>query len=204
MTSTLRSQKGLTYIAALVMVMILGLILSASAEFWATRMQREREDELLFRGTQYRDAMRSWYGFGVWDTKSKTFKAEDAASRTRRGLPATAPPLNDLKQLLTDPNSAGKVHHLRRLYTDPIRSFETGKDEEWDVVKDATGKIIGVKSKSAAAPLKQGNFPDSPETGLDPSAFEGKKKYSEWEFIYNKWPIPGAKGNFRNISTVKP
>ena len=67
---------------------------------------------------------------------------------------------------------------------DPV----TGK--EWALVKDAAQTIVGVASTSEAEPLKQGNFPFD----LDPADFEAKKKYSDWQFIYNHYPKPGPTG----------
>ncbi|UFS72597.1 type II secretion system GspH family protein [Geomonas sp. RF6] len=186
MTRTVLGERGFTYIGAMVAVILMGIALGVAGTYWSTRMQRDRETELIFRGIQYRDAIRGWYGY-VWDDKSKSFK-NDPAARTRLGLPAEAPPLTDLEQLVKDPNSSGKVRWLRRLYPDPVLSFQTGKPEKWDVVKDANQRIIGVKSRSEARPLKQGTFPDDPISGLEPADFEGKEKYSDWQFIYNRVP----------------
>jgi type II secretory pathway pseudopilin PulG len=184
--SALRSSAGFTYIAALVMVVIVGIMVTQSAELWSTKMQREREVELIFRGTQIRNAMRRWYGFTP-PAALGTLPAA-AAGAAPAAAPAAAPPrgnLPELKALVVDPNMASKVHFLRASnLVDPM----TGK--EWGLVKDATQKIIGVASTSDAAPLKQANFPFD----LVPADFEGKKKYSEWQFIYNRVPTPGATG----------
>ncbi|HEY5514048.1 MAG TPA: type II secretion system protein, partial [Geomonas sp.] len=188
---TLRSSAGLTYIAALVMVVIMGIMLSKAAEYWTTTMQREREVELIFRGTQIRDAMRRYYGM-----TQNTYGAATAAGTTP-AVPApviiiqpNAPRLNELKDLLQAPGSAGKKRYLRGTdkgpnLVDPI----TGK--EWFPVKDASQRIIGVASTSEAAPIKQANFPFD----LYPADFEGKKKYNEWQFICTRYPTPaGAAG----------
>jgi len=71
-----------------------------------------------------------------------------------------------------------------KLYLDPM----TGK--EWMLIKDASQRIIGVASTSEADPIKKANFPFD----LDPADFEGKKKYSEWQFICIHWPKPGTTG----------
>jgi type II secretory pathway pseudopilin PulG len=97
-------------------------------------------------------------------------------------------PLKDLKDLVeptvSSSVSASKDRLLRKLYKDPI----TGED--WKTLPnppDPIQGIYGVASASNAEPLKQSNFPKVIEN------FEGKKKYSEWEFIYKKQP-PGAAG----------
>lgn len=177
MTRTLRSNAGFTYIAALVMVVIMGIMSAKAAVVWKTKMQREKESELLFRGDQVRFAMQRWYKF-----------KPAAAGTPQPAPPAGVPPLMELKSLAQDPGTAGKVRYTRPSnLVDPI----TGK--EWAVIKGDGGKIIGINSTSEAEPIKQGNFPD------DYVDFEGKKKYSEWQFIYNRVPQTGVKGGTINI-----
>lgn len=79
----------------------------------------------------------------------------------------------NLADLIKDPRQPGTMRHLRRLYPDPI----TGKDE-WGLVKSNDGGFAGVYSLSEAAPLKTAGF------AVRDAAFEGKAKYSEWQFIY--------------------
>lgn len=87
----------------------------------------------------------------------------------------------NLADLLKDPRELGTVRHLRRLYPDPI----TGKDE-WGLVKSATGGFAGVYSLSEEAPLKTAGF------AVRDAAFEGKTKYSEWQFVFAPAAAPGA------------
>jgi len=79
-------------------------------------------------------------------------------------------PLN-FEELLKDPRGATPRRYLRKLYKDPITNGE------WDIIKDKAGRILGVRSKSDKEPLKKANFPE------EYKAFEGKTKYSEWEFV---------------------
>ena len=78
-----------------------------------------------------------------------------------------------LGDLIKDPRQPGTVRYLRKLYPDPI----TGK-EEWGLVKSADGGFAGVHSLSEAAPLKSAGF------AARDAAFEGKSKYSEWQFVF--------------------
>lgn len=143
------SSAGFTYIAALVMVAIMGIMLGAVGQSMKIVMKREREKELIFRGLQYRDAIERWNKKGMM-------------------------PLLDIKFLLQDPRSPVGESHLRQLYNDPV----TGK--EWKVLKDPNLGIYGVASTSNDMPMKQGGFPDVIKT------FEGKGKYSEWEFVFKR------------------
>lgn len=79
----------------------------------------------------------------------------------------------NLDDLLRDPRQPGVVRHLRKRYHDPITSLS-----EWGLVKDANDRIMGVFSLSEERPIKQANFSAAYRE------FEGKEKYSEWQFIY--------------------
>ena len=133
MTSSLNC-KGFTYLSALLLVMVMGVMLGAVGLSWKTVMQREREEELLFRGMQYKNAITRWY-------------------KPRPGQHQPTP-LRELKDLLDDPRSLTTVRYLRRLYTDPF----TGK--EWNVIADPSKGISGVFSPSTEKPMKVGGFPD--------------------------------------------
>ncbi|MEO8409049.1 MAG: type II secretion system protein [Propionivibrio sp.] len=98
-------------------------------------------------------------------------QAIDAYYKQSAGLGRNFP--MSLDDLLRDPRAPGIRRSLRRLYRDPI----TGS-EEWGMIKGPAGEIMGVYSLSEEVPLKQGNF-----RKVD-AKFEGKQKYSEWEFIY--------------------
>ena len=189
----LRSSAGFTYIAALAMVVIMGIMLSQMAVVWSTKMKREREVELLFRGTQIRDALRRFYGFTLNPYGATPQPGVTVATGTKPPVTTfqpNTPRINELKDLLKAPGSAGTVRYLRGSekgpnMVDPI----TGKD--WALVKDpTTQRIIGVASTSEAAPLKQANFPFD----LEPQDFEAKKKYNEWQFICTRYPKPAAAG----------
>jgi type II secretory pathway pseudopilin PulG len=94
----LRSESGFTFVAALFMVAIMGVLLGAVGQSVSVIMQREKEKELIFRGLQYRDAIERW------NKKSPM-------------------PLKELKRLLNDPLNVPNGG-LRKLYKDPF----TGED----------------------------------------------------------------------------
>jgi hypothetical protein len=169
------------------------IMLGLAAQNWTMVMKRERETELLFRGRQIVEAIARWY----------------TPNTTAGSAPATAHPLQDLKDLLTDPNSLTKVHYLRRdpttVYNDPI----TGK--EWAVIRDANMGIIGVASTSEESPLKQSNFLEA-NYPLDSAKdnylivmfqnFVGKTKYKDWQFIYK--PTTTGQQPVANQSAQQP
>lgn len=110
-----------------------GIGLMAAVDVWTLTRQREREQQLLFVGDQYRQAIqRYWFA---------------APAGSPRMLPSS------LEALLEDDRYPMPVRHLRRLYPDPI----TGKSE-WGIVNQGE-RIAGVYSLSEVQPVKQAGFP---------------------------------------------
>lgn len=134
LTGHIASQRGVAYLGALMTVMVIGIILGITGQSWKSIMQREREEELLFRGMQIRDALARWH--------------------VPVGAQHVATPLNDLNHLLKDPRTPATIRHLRRLYQDPV----SGKD--WLLIREPGRGIVGIHSPSTARPVKQDNFPD--------------------------------------------
>jgi len=87
-------EKGATFITVLVMLMILAAFLLLAVEPYSTVMQREREEELIFRGEQICEALRNYQ--------------KDHGG----GFPA------EMKELLKQ--GQNKVPYLRRLYKNPF------------------------------------------------------------------------------------
>jgi type II secretory pathway pseudopilin PulG len=119
-------QAGFTYLAALMLVALLGGGLATYGEAWSSARQREREAELAWIGSQFRDAIGLYY-----------HRTPGAAKK----YPGT------LEDLLEDRRFLARQRYLRRIYTDPM----TGR-AEWGVVTAAEGGIRGVYSLAAGAP----------------------------------------------------
>lgn len=125
-------QRGFTYLGLMLIVASMGAALAATAQVWATVVQREKEVELLFIGEEFRKALK---GFAA------------AARNSNEHAPRT---LNDL---IKDPRHPDTRRYLRKLYIDPM----TGKTE-WGLQKDVRGGIVGVFSLSEAKPRKVAEF----------------------------------------------
>jgi type II secretory pathway pseudopilin PulG len=121
-------QRGFTYLGLLLIVVILGLMLTAVGRVWSFTEQREREIQLLFVGDQFRLAIASYY-------------------QHTHSYPQS------LQQLLGDPDSTLPRRYLRRLYFDPM----TG-NPDWDLIPAPGGGVMGVASKSSLAPIKHAGF----------------------------------------------
>lgn len=55
------NEKGFTFIVAIFMVTIMGILSVSTGKSWMLVMKREREKELLFRGSQIKEAIENWY-----------------------------------------------------------------------------------------------------------------------------------------------
>lgn len=129
------NQRGAALLAVLFMVVVVGLGTGITGATWKTIVQRAKEEELFYRGDQYRRAIGSYF-------------RGDQVSRTN-AFPSK------LEDLLKDPRAPFKVRHLRKLYTDPMTGME------WKVIRDSSGHIIGVHSASDKSPFKKEGFPDN-------------------------------------------
>ena len=125
-------ERGFTYIGVMVLVVLMGVALAAAGQVWHTLQQREKEQELLFIGQQFRLAL-------------------DRYSKHTPGQASRAP--LTLEELLQDPRHPGVQRYLRKIYPDPM----TGK-AEWGLITGPGGQIYGVHSLSDDEPLKKSNF----------------------------------------------
>jgi type II secretory pathway pseudopilin PulG len=125
-------QAGVTYLAVLLLVALMGATLSAAGVLWHTAQMREKERELLFVGNEYRRAIQLYY-----------LNSPGGVRQYPR----------ELADLVKDPRQPVVKRYLRKLYRDPM----TGKPE-WGLVKNPDGSIAGVYSLSEAAPFKTANF----------------------------------------------
>jgi type II secretory pathway pseudopilin PulG len=127
-----RNQRGVALMAVLVMVVIMGLGVGIASSTWKSRVRRSREQELLWRGDQYRRAIASYYHVAHGGAPGMYPRSLDVLERDQRFL--------------------HRVRHIRRLYKDPV----TGGD--FALIKDASGGITGVRSSSELEPFKKDGF----------------------------------------------
>lgn len=81
----------------------------------------------------------------------------------------------ELSDLIEDRRFPGIKRHLRKIYVDPMTARA-----EWGLVRGPDGGIIGVHSLSGDKPIKVANFEYADRD------FEGKTRYSEWKFVYQR------------------
>ena len=125
-------QYGFTYLSLLFFVAVLGVGLAATAVSWQSARQREKERELLFIGSEFRDAIALYYN-----------RSPGAIKEFPR----------DLNDLIKDSRYPNIQRYLRRIYRDPM----TGK-VQWGMVAAPGGGIMGVYSLSKDVPIKKTGF----------------------------------------------
>jgi len=160
-----RLTRGFAYIALLVAIVIIGISLGAAGKYWSSVMLRDKEEELIFRGDQYRRAI----------------------ERYVLAVPGSQVYPQSIDDLLMDNRTATGKRHLRQKYKDPISG------EDFVEIRNAlTRRIIGVHSPSEKEPLKKAGFPDvysKTQVVAQPGFPDGynilsdKMKYSEWLFV---------------------
>lgn len=126
---SVKNQQGVTYLALLFFVVLIGLSLMAVHQHWSVILKRDREKELAFRGTRIKQAIERYA----------------ADFEVQKGTRQNHYPLN-LADLTKRPK-----RYLQEVYTDPI----TGED--FALIKKG-GEIRGVRSPSLDRPLDQVTF----------------------------------------------
>lgn len=125
-----RNEKGYAYIMVLVAVAVLAILAEVAYVLTSYAVKHDKEEELLFRGSAYEQAIQDYYHSNL------------------PGTAATYP--KNLEDLLSDPRYLSK-RHIRSLYKDPMGG-------DWTIVRASDGGIAGVASQSREKPIKQGNF----------------------------------------------
>jgi type II secretory pathway pseudopilin PulG len=120
--------RGFTYLSLLFFVAVLGVGLAAAAVSWQTSRQREKEEELLFAGAAFREAIALYY------------------NRSPGGMQEFPKRLSDLLQ---DPRYPDTRRYLRRIYRDPMNG-----EAQWGTITAPDGGIMGVHSLSPGKPIK--------------------------------------------------
>ena len=102
--ASMRRQQGFGYLLVLLLVVLMGIGLGVAGTLWKTESQRVKENELLFVGEAYRQAIRNYY----------------AAPGPVKQYPKS------LEDLLLDTRQTQLTRYLRKLYPDPIPVKQNG------------------------------------------------------------------------------
>ncbi|MGB0911776.1 MAG: type II secretion system protein, partial [Nitrospirales bacterium] len=125
-------QRGFTYVMVMFFIVMMGISLMAIGQEWSVTMKRDREAELLFRGTRIQKAIERY---------ATDYQVQKSTRPNQYPLA--------LKDLTKKPK-----RFLQAVYKDPI----TGKD--FELIKTG-GQIRGVRSTSQDKPYNQVKFKDA-------------------------------------------
>ncbi len=127
----LQNNRGITYLALMFSIVLIGISVSAAARQWSFMVQREKEADLMAKGIEIQNALALY----------------SAAMKIGRIMPTEMYP-QSLVELTRTPKP-----YLRRVYQDPMGGGD------WEYMRAPTGGIMGVRSKSKAKPIKERDFP---------------------------------------------
>ncbi len=123
-----RSEAGYNLVILVVAITLLHIALAVAMPLWSTAMQREREEEAIFRGMQYAEAIRVFRErFGRYPVELKELIELEPRS---------------IRQLWTDPLSEeGKTSYglLVEARSRPVRGRQRGRDGRRDGVRVEQG-----------------------------------------------------------------
>lgn len=128
----LNKQQGLIYLGLLFIVAMIGATFAVGVSFYSISQQRQREEELLFIGHQFRQAIASYYEFSPGTVKRYP---------------------SSLSELLKDNRYLSVRRHLRQIYRDPMTDSDL-----WGLIRSPEGGIMGVHTLSDRTPLKTAGF----------------------------------------------
>ena len=165
------SQHGFAYVLLLVAVAVVAVSSTATLRLGAQMGRRDAEQSLLYVGSEFERALRSYANLPATVTINANANANASASANATQALLSAKGPRTLEELLKDPRSPGVRRHLRQIYADPMTGLQT-----WGLIKDPAGFIIGVYSLAEGQPIKQTGF--SPER----LGFESAPAYTAWVF----------------------
>ena len=124
-----RGERGFTFFALMIAITLIGIALATVGTVVRTEVRRQKEEQLLFVGHEFRTAI------GRYTTANGGRYPQSIAD------------------LLRDESGVKPAHYLRRQYADPI----TGQ-QDWQLMRQPDGGIYGIYSSSMDVPLKQARF----------------------------------------------
>ena len=127
--------QGYSYVVVMFVVAVMSIASLHGLRHTKTMEQVDKEEDLLWVGKAYRNAIQAYYEGTPGSDKLYPQQLSDL--------------LYDVRQ-----NRPGRT--LRKLYRDPMTS-----SADWGLVKDERGGIVGVFSKSEARPMKRNGFPSA-------------------------------------------
>lgn len=183
------NQNGFTYILALTVVMIMGIMLGMVGQSWKTIKQRELEEEAIFRGDQVAELV----------YQCLIYKNANLAQNTNLFLWNINSPkgtiLDELVSIKTETfgNKPEKKFRLR-----PSAALDPLTNKPWKILTPVgdPSRFFGVASESKNEPFRK-----SFKSIYDSQLLDDKKQYSDWQFTWElKKTVPQNQNVNKNIN----
>lgn len=169
---TVVNQNGFTYILALTVIIIMGIMLSMIGQSWKTIKQRELEEELVFRGDQIAEIIYQ---------KLLCKQAPPPSNPNFNSFLWTISSPNGtiLDELVTGKEESCVDRKIRKFRLRKSAALDPLTGKQWQIVKPVgdDARFAGVKPESKEEPLKK-SFKDK----YDSKLLDDKKQYSDWLF----------------------
>ena len=151
------SEKGYTLVGLLAAIAVMGILMASIAPTWRFLVRRDQEEELIFRGQQYQQALERYRKqFNALPTKLEDLVKQRA-----------------IRRLYKDPITGGPFELIYATPEGNVKASRLSPDQQRrlaqaDMPGGSSLPIIGVVSTSKDKALRP---------------FEDKEYYNEWEFI---------------------
>ena len=187
-----RRESGYALLVVILLAALVLIALSAVVPQVLTQGQREKEEELVFRGEQYRRAIGVFYKkFGRYPNSVEELLRTNERSFLRREFRDPMTPEGKWRFIRVGPNGEFIGAHGRRSSKKPGEEDEGGDegDGEEETEEPPAGgppegdneslPLAGVASRSSARSIR---------------IYQGEERYDFWEFIYDPAQDVGAGG----------
>lgn len=176
-----RAQAGFAFLLVLLLATLVLIALSVAVPRVLTEGQREKEEEVVFRGNQYRRALGLYFRrYGRFPLKITELLRSNDRSYLRRAYPDPMTRDGQWRLLRVGPGGEfiGSVNRPRLPGVSPDdRSRPRTGGAGMRQGADSPYPIIGVASDNQAESIR---------------VFEDHTHYDEWEFVFD--PTPAARG----------
>ena len=168
------NQNGFTYMAVLMVVVIMGIMLGMIGQSWKTAKQRELEDEALFRADQVMELI----------YQRLLCKNANLSQNTVNQFLWT---VDSPRGTILDDLIAGKEERCMNGTTRQFRlrasaALDPFSNKQWHIIKPVGDEthFLGVASESSEEPFRK-----SLQSIYNTKQLDEKKKYSDWLFTWD-------------------
>ena len=189
----LRAQSGYAMAALLVAMSVMAIVLSAAMPVWSQMIRRDKEEELIFRGTQYARAINQYQRkFASASPASLDVLIEQRMLRKKFRDPLSPNKDGEFQLLYLQNQATMGTQGRGRARVRPARSGGQGQGAR------GAGGQSGAPIGGSIGPSPSGRGAivgvASKNTGQSIKTYKGKDHYNEWQFIGMEISTQGGPG----------